>query len=52
MDRYIEVYEINGNRYYNIQNPTTQGENFAEKWNTHPERAEGFLHGSGKLSRI
>lgn len=43
MDRYIEVHEINDNRYYNIQNPTTQGENFAEKWNTHPERAEGFF---------
>jgi hypothetical protein len=27
---------------YWIPNETTQGENFAEKWNTHPRRAEAF----------
>jgi len=42
MHHYIEVRAINGSRYYNIENPTTKGENFAEKWNTHVERAEGF----------
>ena len=26
-----------------IENPSYKGENFADKWNTHPERATAFL---------
>ena len=28
---------------YFIENPSYAGENFADKWNTHPERAEAFF---------
>lgn len=42
MHRFIQVNEMNGKRFYTIENPTTKGENFAEKWNAHPERAKGF----------
>ena len=42
MDKYITINQINGRREFFIPNETTTGENFAEKWNTHPERAEAF----------
>lgn len=42
MDRFIHVDEMNGKRLYTIENPSTKGENFAEKWNVHSERAKGF----------
>lgn len=29
---------------YFIENPSYAGENFADKWNTHPERAEAFYN--------
>lgn len=31
-----------GQQFY-IENPSYEGENFADKWNTHPERANAFL---------
>ncbi|MEN8131404.1 MAG: hypothetical protein ABFS45_14680 [Pseudomonadota bacterium] len=37
------------NAFTYSENPTTIGENFAQKWNIHPQRAEGFYgkaHGS------
>lgn len=40
---FIEVRVIQGQKVYYIPNETTQGENFAEKWNTHPERAKAFF---------
>jgi len=39
---FIEVRVIDGQRTFYIPNETTKGENFAEKWNTHPERAKAF----------
>jgi len=38
MPNYIE--EING--VYYVDNPSYEGENFADKWNTHPERRNEF----------
>lgn len=31
-----------GQQFY-IENPSYKGENFADKWNTHPERATAFF---------
>lgn len=42
MDRFIEVFEVDGRPFYHIPNETTKGENFAEKWNKHPQRAKAF----------
>jgi hypothetical protein len=38
----IEVGRIDGRDHWAIWNETTAGENFAEKWNRRPERAEAF----------
>ena len=43
MNRFIFVEKVNGKMFYFIPNETTVGENFAEKWNKHPERAEAFF---------
>lgn len=42
MDKFIIKTNVNGKTNYSIPNETTIGENFAEKWNKHPERAEAF----------
>ena len=42
MPDFIEVDESAGQRIYVVDNPTTDGENFAERWNDHPERAQAF----------
>ncbi|MDZ7662525.1 nucleotidyltransferase [Thiohalophilus sp.] len=42
MPRYIQVTDFAGRNMYYIMNPSTDGENFAEKWNVHPERADWF----------
>lgn len=34
--------EVQGGQF-SIRNETTEGENFAEKWNTHPHRANAFF---------
>ncbi|MBX9842658.1 MAG: nucleotidyltransferase [Xanthobacteraceae bacterium] len=39
----IERREVNGTVHWFIWNETTLGENFAEKWNRHPERARAFF---------
>ena len=39
--KWIDQHKIDGQ--YFIENPSYAGENFADKWNTHPERAEAFL---------
>lgn len=39
----IEVHTVGGREQWAIWNETTAGENFAEKWNKHPERAEAFF---------
>ncbi len=40
-ERYI-TDNMKGNQYY-IENPSFPGENFADKWNEHPERANEFI---------
>jgi hypothetical protein len=59
MHDYIQRYEVLGKPFYVIPNPTTEGENFAEKWNSHPERAGGFfawrkkaLHDFDELAKL
>jgi len=39
----IEMRRVNGRDQWFIWNETTEGENFAEKWNRRPERAEVFF---------
>ncbi len=39
---FIDRQEINGKQIYAIWNETTQGENFAERWNTEPARVAAF----------
>lgn len=42
MEIFIETYYFNGKQIYVVPNDTTEGENFAEKWNTDPRLAEAF----------
>jgi len=39
----IEIRRVDGHDRWFIWNETTEGENFAEKWNRKPERAEAFF---------
>ena len=39
----IQVRRVDGRDQWFIWNETTEGENFAEKWNRRPERAEAFF---------
>lgn len=47
MPHHVEIRNIDGRRKFFVWNPTTDGENFAEKWNQHPERADAFFAWSG-----
>jgi hypothetical protein len=51
MPRFIECVEGRGRTLYIIANETTEGENFAEKWNTHPGRSEAFYLWHGQYVR-
>jgi hypothetical protein len=42
MPYFIEPYTLYGKPQWRIVNETTEGENFAEKWNLHPERTAAF----------
>lgn len=42
MPRFIRVEQSHVGRHYVIENETTQGENFADKWNQDPRLAEAF----------
>ncbi|MDF1552463.1 MAG: nucleotidyltransferase [Deferrisomatales bacterium] len=42
MPLFIQTAPSGGETHYFIWNETTQGENFAEKWNTDPRRARAF----------
>jgi len=48
MPTFIELRYQNGNEVFHIANPTTEGENFAEKWNSSLERAQAFFTWRGK----
>jgi hypothetical protein len=43
MDEFIKITKYQGRSFYEIPNETSEGENFAEKWNLHPERAESYF---------
>lgn len=43
MPMFIEERKIQGQKQWFIWNETTAGENFAEKWNSHPSRAQAFF---------
>lgn len=42
MPHFIERPLVNGKPIWLVANETTRGENFAERWNTEPERAKAF----------
>ena len=43
MPDFIEMRVVGGRAHWFIWNETTSGENFAEKWNNDPRRAEAFF---------
>ncbi|MBX5154153.1 nucleotidyltransferase [Rhizobium lentis] len=43
MPDFIEARSVNGRMHWFVWNETTKGENFAEKWNADPKRAEVFF---------
>ena len=45
----IELRRVDGRDQWFIWNETTAGENFAEKWNRRPERAEAFFTWHGRF---
>lgn len=49
MPYFIDTYTLNGEAQWLITNETTEGENFAEKWNLHPERAAAFYEWHGRI---
>jgi len=49
MPDFIKIDESSGQPIYVIDNPTTDGENFAERWNDHPERAQAFYRWYGRM---
>jgi hypothetical protein len=48
MPHFIERHVIGGRRLFVVPNETTQGENFAERWNTEPARAAAFYEWHGQ----
>ncbi|MCF8709698.1 nucleotidyltransferase domain-containing protein [Rhizorhapis sp. SPR117] len=50
MPSFIEERLVAGRRQWFIWNDTTEGENFAEKWNGDPRRAEAFFTWHRRLS--
>jgi len=49
MPYFIETYSQYGKPQWRIDNETTTGENFAEKWNFYPERAAAFFEWHGHV---
>ena len=43
MPHFIERPVVHGRMIYSVLNETTQGENFAERWNSEPQRAKAFF---------
>ena len=43
MPHFIERRVVQGHAQYWVPNETTQGENFADRWNTEPTRAKAFF---------
>lgn len=42
MPHFIETRVMNGRAHYWVANETTDGENFADRWNTEPARVQAF----------
>lgn len=49
MPHFIERPVIAGKKIYLVANETTEGENFAERWNSEPERASAFFRWHEKV---
>jgi Second Messenger Oligonucleotide or Dinucleotide Synthetase domain len=49
MPHFIERPFIGGKKIYVVPNDTTQGENFADRWNSEPERAQAFYSWHDKV---
>lgn len=49
MPEFIETRQLGGRTLWFVWNETTIGENFAEKWNDDPERAEAFYAWHARL---
>lgn len=49
MPEFIDERPDRGGRRWVIRNESTIGENFAEKWNSDPERAEAFFSWHGRV---
>lgn len=43
MPRFLEQRAVDGQLHWWVANETTEGENFAERWNTEPARAAAFF---------
>lgn len=43
MPHFIDRITIDGRQGYAVWNETTEGENFADRWNTEPKRVEAFF---------
>jgi len=48
MPHFIDRQLVGGKKLYVVANETTIGENFAERWNTEPERAKAFYEWHAK----
>lgn len=48
MPHFIETGFEDGRKTYAVWNETTIGENFADRWNTEPKRADAFYAWHGK----
>lgn len=48
MPAFIEKPVMNGRQIYAVWNETTQGENFAERWNDNPARVQAFYEWHAK----
>ncbi|MDA8587205.1 nucleotidyltransferase [Rhodobacteraceae bacterium] len=48
MPHFIDKSSRDGRQYYAVWNETTQGENFADRWNLEPQRAAAFYAWHGK----
>lgn len=52
MPKFIQTVQLGGKTVYVIPNETTEGENFAEKWNDDPRRAKAFFEWHADIVQI
>lgn len=51
MPHFIERPVVHSRMIYSVPNETTQGENFAERWNSEPQRAKAFFDWNARALR-